>query len=123
MNREETKIFLKKIVPMMQAFAEGKNIERQDGSIWKEENDPDWWVDDETFRVQKEKKYVPFTYNDIEKVKGYWVKWKNSDAFGQMHINGYDKIGVIVGPISYSYKAAFDLFVFEDGTPFGKEEK
>jgi hypothetical protein len=121
MNREETKEFLKNTVPIMQAFAEDKNVERQAGSIWKEENDPDWWDEDECFRVQKEKKYVPFTFEDMKNIRERWLMFKNKTNY--FKILAYTITKININNAWYSYTSALDIFVFEDGSPFGKEEK
>jgi hypothetical protein len=123
MNKEETKEFLKKVLPVMQAFAEGKTIERKAGKLWTEEDDPEWWDDDETFRIQPEKKYVPYTFEDMQNVRDGWLKWKTYNTDTRFKIMKYDENTIHTANMPYTYAEAFDNFVWENGKPFGKEEK
>ena len=61
MTREETK----RLLPIIQAFADGKTIETQDtNGVWQAENDPSWiWW--RSYRIKPETKRVPLTQEDV----------------------------------------------------------
>lgn len=57
MKREEAK----ELLSIIQAYAEGKNIQVYDDSIgWRDSEDPSFCCKAEYYRVKPEKKYRPF---------------------------------------------------------------
>lgn len=60
MDREQAKALL----PIMQAFSEGKTIQSKcitdDISLWWDDNNPTFEVDDFDYRIKPEPKYRPF---------------------------------------------------------------
>jgi|SRR5699024_7549648 len=82
------------------AFAEGKTIQ----SIYKVEGEQNDWKDDNfplwnnhlfEFRIKPEPKYIPFTFEDREELRGKWARHKESHnefmiyLIGENHVNGY----------------------------------
>ena len=122
MTREEAK----ELLPIMQAFAEGKTIEfRKYGGAWKVAQTPTW-SSHLCYRIKPESKYRPFKtqeecWNEMLKHQPFgWVKSTISD-------NLYP-IESISDEISYnrtfaSYNEAFNWCKFADGTPFGIKEE
>lgn len=101
------------------AFAEGRTIQAKYIGIPNE----DVWVDDHApyfdnskyeFRIKPESKYIPFTFEDREEIRGKWVrrKWINDELV----IYNISEEGVN----AYTWKEALEALEFLDGTPFGK---
>ena len=121
MTREEAKALL----PIMQAFAEGKTIEfRACDREWKVTNTPTW-SSHLFYRIKPEPKYRPFKtqeecWNEMQKHQPFgWVRSIKSD-------NLY-LIDSISDEIHYnrtfaSYNESFEWVKFVDGTPFGIKE-
>lgn len=124
MTREETK----KMLPILQAFADGKTIESRcikgDKSLWYDDEDPSFDNDLE-YRIKPEPKYRPF--KDAEECLEEMLKHQ---PFGLVKLkdteSGYYMIKgiasqVVIGfnEIPFSYKKVFEDYTFTDGTPFG----
>ena len=118
MTREEAK----QLLPIIQAFAEGKAIESRcikgDKSLWYDDEDPSFDNDLE-YRLKTEPKYLPFAnaeecWQELLKHKPFgWVK----DTEANEYLNVYC--------ISNS-ASSIDLFcrmfkrcIFIDGSPYG----
>ena len=123
MTREEAK----ELLPIIQAFADGKTIEIYDDE-WKTMvlKDPHFDCVPSHYRIKPEPKYRPFKnqeecWNEMMKHQPFgWVKSTISD-------NLYP-IESISDEISYnrtfaSYNEAFNWCKFADGTPFGIKEE
>lgn len=123
MTREEAK----ELLPIIQAFAEGKTIEIYDDE-WKTMiiKDPHFDCVPSCYRIKPESEYRPFKtqeecWNEMLKHQPFgWVKSTISD-------NLYP-IESISDEISYnrtfaSYNEAFNWCKFADGTPFGIKEE
>lgn len=128
MTREEAK----ELLPIIQAFAEGKTIE-----IYCDE-DPGWHTMTITnpkfdlkpshYRIKLETKYRPFKnieecWNEMLKHQPFgWLKdkddyWIVSRVFSY---EGEEKI--TISNCHYSLSKAFENITFADGTPFGIKE-
>lgn len=115
----------KELLPIIQAYAEGKVIESRcikgDKSLWYDDEDPSF--DDEfEYRIKPEPKYRPF--KDAEEC---WAEMLNHQPFGWVVgrrdgvmylIRGLEYVSVYTS-IQYSFKDAFDKFAFADLVPFG----
>ena len=127
MTREE----IKKVLPVIQAFTEGKVIQTKNGdetwiTIGKETdlNIESLAEYPDCFRIKPEPKYRPFKdadecWQEMLKHEPFgWVKEKERNVrtqIGFMHTKGIQ--GTSGG--SSNYKAFFDCFRFADGAPFG----
>ena len=123
MTREEAK----QLLPIIQAFAEGKAIESRcikgDKSLWYDDEDPSFDNDLE-YRLKPEQKYRPFA-----NAEECWQEMQKHQPFGYTYdrFNGIrDCITkVATAGVSYdsptviSFEEVFDKFVFADGVPFG----
>ena len=123
MTREEAK----QLLPIIQAFAEGKAIESRcikgDKSLWYDDEDPSFDNDLE-YRLKPEPKYRPFA-----NAEECWQEMQKHQPFGYTYdrFNGIrDCITkVATAGVSYdsptviSFEEVFDKFVFADGVPFG----
>lgn len=124
MNREQAK----ELLPIMQAFAEGKTIQFK----WPNGT----WVDVEKgcdinftslirypqdYRIKQEPKYRPFKnaqecWEEIQKHQPFgWVKYKEVT---KSLITEVSSICVKIGK-NYYFQEAKEVFTFADGTPFG----
>ena len=124
MNRKEAKI----LMPVIQAFAEGKTIQYYDSLIdiadWEDCENPNFENLTYKFRIKPETTYRPF--KDAEEC---WQEMQKHQPFGYTYdrFNGIrDCITkVATAGVSYdsptviSFEEVFDKFVFADGVPFG----
>ena len=132
MTREEAK----ELLPIMQAFAEGKTIEyRESGGAWKVAHTPTW-SSCLFYRIKPEPKYRPFKtqeecWNEMQKHQPFgWLKSKEngrfhcigevswSDAFRDVHITYSTNES-----LAHSTISVFNEYTFADGTPFGIKEE
>ena len=124
MTREEAK----QLLPIIQAFAEGKEIQQTDGSDWYDLDDPDFMANGNSYRIKPGPKYRPFT--NIEEC---WQEMQKHQLFGWVKNQGLYRN--IANVMSYSitfadneardvnYEQAFKNYTFADGTPFGIKEE
>ena len=124
MTREQAK----ELLPIIQAFVDGKTIEARTNSIskWIETTTPKFDLLHE-YRIKPEPKYHPFKnvdecWQEMLKHEPFgWLRKKKRNVrtqIGFMHTEGIQ--GTSGG--SSNYKAFFDCFSFADGAPFGVNE-
>ena len=128
MNRKEAK----KLMTIIQAFAEGKAIESRcikgDKSLWYDDADPSF-DDDLEYRIKPEQKYRPFMdakecWQEMQKHQPFgWVKW--NDVRYNIYVVSSTSVCLINGNCAnMDFAYAYQKLTFADGTPFGvKEEK
>ena len=123
MTREEAK----ELLPIIQAFAEGKNIQYKD--------DMDRWVDIKNpsfksffeYRIKPEPKYRPFKtreecWEEMMKHQPFgWVKEISSEML--YLINGISDMSIVIMEDISSFKEAMNIYEFKDGAPFGIKEE
>ena len=127
MNRKE----IAELMPIIQAFAEGKAIESRcikgDKSLWYDDEDPSF-DDDLEYRIKPEPTYRPF--NDAEECWKEMLKhkpfgWVKSTLFKDFDL--VKRVTILYVEINreiIDYKDALDKFTFADDTNFGvKVEK
>ena len=125
MTREE----VKEMLPVLQAFAEGKAIESRcikgDKSLWYDDEDPSFDNDLE-YRLKTEPKYLPFAnaeecFAEMQKHQPLgWVKDKKDGHYVLITGVDDDTCGMSLnGNAAWSLSGIMDLFTFADGTPFG----
>ena len=119
----------KELLPIIQAFAEGKTIQYYYGDNWVNIR-PDTAVDfsdnPSNYRIKPEPKYRPFRtkeecWNEMLKHKPLgWIK----ASHGQFLIIGLRNEGVFFGAKDnlQSYNYMFEDYTFIDETPFGIKE-
>ena len=131
MTREE----VKEMLPVLQAYAEGKTIESRcikgDKSLWYDDEDPSFDNDFE-YRLKPEQKYRPFMdakecWQEMQKHQPIgWVKSKEATKDIYFTITGLTNgnCGVMLNsPGGWSFSGLFDYYTFADGTPFGVKEE
>ena len=131
MTRKEAK----ELLPIIQAFAEGKTIQYEAS---------DGWIDLDAlyphsdilskYRIKPEIKYRPFKtqeecWNEMHKHPDFgWIKGKVTGEYKQaIRVFGC-KTELIFNisynsPADYSPEMMFDSYTFTDGTPFGIKEE
>ncbi len=130
MTRKEAK----ELLPVIQAFAEGKTIEVRVGN--------DSWVktdevyggrnNDYDYRIKPEPKYRPFKdaeecWQEMQKHEPFgWVKDKErGHKVTITRVNDDENTGfmAINGKSEWTLEGLMDYYTFADGTPFGIKEE
>ena len=130
MTREE----VKEMLPIMQAYAEGKTIQFRENinNMWETIIRPSFNKSPSAYRIKPEPKYRPFKsmeecWQEMQKHQPFgWLKSKKngrlrcigevswSDEFETVHI------ALSTGEsLSRSANSMFDEYTFADGAPFG----
>lgn len=122
MNRNQAKALL----PIIQAYAEGKAIESRcvkgDKSLWYNDEDPSF-DDDFEYRIKQEPKFRPF--KDAEECWKEMLKhqpfgWVKSTLFKDLDlVKRVTTLYVEINRDIIDYKDALEKFTFADGLPFG----
>ena len=122
MNRKEAK----ELMPIIQAFAEGKAIESRcikgDKSLWYDDEDPSF-DDDLEYRIKPEQKYR--TFRDA---KECWQEMQKHQPFGWVKSTLFKDLALVkrvttlyveINRDIIDYKDALEEFTFADDTNFG----
>ena len=122
MTREE----VKEMLPVLQAYADGKTIESRcikgDKSLWYDDEYPSF-DDDFEYRIKPETKYRPFA-----NAEECWQEMQNHQPFGWVKstlfkyfdlVQRVTTLYVEINREIIDYKDALDKFTFADGTNFG----
>ena len=123
MTREEAK----ELLPIIQAYTEGKVIEIFDDEIgWVEKENPKFNLNPEFYRIKP--KYRPFkTHGEcwhemLEHQPFGWVRSKKCEAL-LWNVTSINKDDITIICDYYKFHRAFECFEFTDGTPFGIKEE
>ena len=134
MTREQAKDLL----PIIQAWAEGKTIEIYNNTEWK-----DWIIESIKFdcnpscyRIKPEPRYRPFKtreecWNEMQNHQPFgWLKSKMNGRFSCIgEVYGSDEFETVYialstsESLSRSSDSMFEQYTFYDGTPFGIKEE
>lgn len=128
MTREEAK----ELMPIIQAFAEGKEIESRcikgDKSLWYDDEDPSFDNDLE-YRIKPETKYRPFKdaeecWQEMMKHQPFgWIKGKDDEHHTFITtVDNNDEMS-LSGNSGWSFLDIMNIYTFADGTPFGMKEE
>ena len=126
MTREEAK----QLLPIIQAFAEGRDIEYRSKGFnenWKKVTQiPELSFKSFEYRIKPEPKYRPFAnaeecWKEMQKHQPLgWVKDKKDGHYVLITGVDDDTCGMSLnGNAAWSLSGIMDLFTFSDGTPFG----
>lgn len=128
MNKNQAK----EMLPIIQAYAEGKVIESRcikgDKSLWYDDEDPSF-DDDFEYRIKPEPKYRPFKDAEecwAEMLKHHpfgWVKDKETPKFLVCKALGNLLFFIGIEDKPYNYKEVLRDYTFADGTPFGVKDE
>lgn len=133
MTREEAK----EMLPIIQAFAEGKVIECrtkpsalskswQGMNDWTEMKEIEFWSNIEyRIKQQSEAKFRPFNteeecWQEMQKHQPVgFMKFKDTESGYYMLTSIARGVGVGINDSLFSYDRVFDDYTFADGLPFG----
>ena len=123
MTREEAK----ELLPIIQAFAEGKTIQVWYNDTWQDEEYPSF-VELNLFRIKPETKYRPFRnveecWQEMQKHQPFgWLKDRDTGGYIIISELDYEDIE-ISGNNGWDYVGLMKCYTFADGTPFGIKEE
>ena len=123
MTRKEAK----EMLPIMQAYAEGRTIQFLDGGKWLDLYESDFYKSPERYRIKPEPKYRPFRtrrecWDEMMKHQPFgWVKEISSEML--YLINGISDMSIVIMEDISSFKEAMNIYEFNDGAPFGIKEE
>lgn len=118
-----------KLLPIIKAFSEGKEVQYKANGRWYLAEDIAFFGGGQEFRIKPESKYRPFVnaeecWQEMQKHQPFgWLKLKCEDtAYGMLTLIK-DK-GVVVGinDTPFSYHHLFYNYTFADRQPFGVKE-
>ena len=124
MTREEAK----QLLPIIQAFAEGKSIEFYSYGKWYDlviEN-PDFEYGPSSYRIKSEPKYRPFKTQEEcwqEMLKHQPFGWIKNECGNIFNIIAIFKEAIKLNERDTYYSELFKQFKFIDDTPFGIKEE
>lgn len=121
----------KELLPIIQAFAEGKTIQYYYGDNWVDIR-PDTAIDfsdnPSNYRIKPEPKYRPFAnnkecWNEMLRHKPFgWVKHTSSNEYFYSILEVIDGGCVFVYGPMVPFDEVYEFNTFADGTPFGIKE-
>lgn len=132
MTRKEAK----EMLPVIQAYAEGKTIQFLDGGKWLDVYETDFHESTYKYRIKPEPKYRPFKSQEDcwqEMLKHQPFGWLKSKKDGRLRCIGevswsdeFETVHIALSTsesLSRSANSMFDEYTFADGTPFGIKEE
>lgn len=125
MNKQQAK----ELLPIIQAFAEGKVIQFRTNNIskWIETTTPTFDLLHE-YRIKPEPKYRPFRnkeecWNEMLKHQPFgWVKHTSSNEYFYSILEVIDGGCIFVYGPMVPFDEVYEFNTFADGTPFGIKE-
>ena len=132
MTREEAK----ELLPIIQAWAEGKNIQFLSDGEWHDINQADFTCYPDKYRIKPEPKYRQFKtkeecWNEMLKHQPFgWLKSKKDGHYRSIgELSWSDELETVYIAFSTSEALSrcvdyvFDEYTFADGAPFGIKEE
>ena len=125
MNRKEVKSFL----PILQAFADGKEIECNEEDKWYKVLEICNEMNPQDYRTKPEPKYRPFKdaeecWQEMLKHQPFgWIKGKEDEYHTFITtVDNNDEMS-LSGNSGWSFLGIMNNYTFADGTPFGMKEE
>lgn len=107
----------KELLPIITAFAEGKEIQFFHCGVWSDLLSPKFDKEAFLYRIKPEPKYRPFKsveecWNEMQKHQPFgWLKSKTTLQLNTYEISEYS-----------DWERRFNNYTFADGTPYGIKE-
>lgn len=125
-----TKEQAKQLLPIITAFAEGKQVQIKDNrGHWDMLVNPGFTDSPENYRIKPVSEYRPFKnaeecWKEMEKHSHFgWVKLKDEEDSDYKHFEAINNNGIDLYSINVTFEEAFDYYIFVDGSPFGIKEE
>nr|WP_302693244.1 hypothetical protein [uncultured Prevotella sp.] len=124
MNRKEAKI----LMPVIQAFADGKDVETKTSSGWISIENMSFAGNPDSYRIKPEPKYRPFNnaeecWQEMQKHQPFgWVKCKEDGSLGLITLIISEE-NIFINGIGCNSERTMRGFTFADGKPFGVIEE
>ena len=121
MNRKEVKSFL----PILQAFADEKEIECRKEDKWYKVLEICNEMNPQDYRIKPEPKYRPFAnaeecWKEMLKHQPFgWLKDKNDGHLTLITVVDNDNMMALNGRVGWDFLSMMNNYVFADRTPFG----
>ena len=128
MTREQAK----ELLPIIQAFAEGKTVQFLDGGKWADVYETDFHESPVKYRIKPEPKYRPFKTQEEclqEMLKHQPFGWVKSKDKGYFRLIGLVQFASELEDVMITFATSENLarsshsiyenYIFADGTPFG----
>ena len=108
----------KELMPVIKAFAEGKQIQFFNGGAWVDLEYPTLNEESHLYRIKPEPKYRPF-----KSVEECWGEMQKHQPFGWVtdRNKNYTSISSMNNQRDFSY--LLKNFIFADSSPFGIKEE
>ena len=119
----------KELLPIMQAFAEGKIIQYKFNEGWRDLDRLEAFSDTSKYRIKPEPKYRHFKSQEEcwnEMLKHYpfgWIKNKDTRCLYNITFIASNNCGIVVDNSLLYFDLALNTYNFVDGTPFGIKEE
>lgn len=131
-----TKEQAKELLPIIQAFAEGKTIQFLIGGKWTDIYETDFYQSSDKYRIKPEPKFRPFKtkeecWNEMLKHQPFgWVirdfdkEYTNIITVNDDKSNSNAPVSIgLYGDLKFRAIDLFKAYKFVDGTPFGIEKE
>ena len=122
---------VKELLPIIKAFAEGKQIQFFNGSAWINLEYPTFNEESRLYRIKPEPKYRPFKsveecWNEMQKHQPFgWIKFKKEESYCNISAiyKSLETPNIYIDACVYTFSELFDEFTFVDDSPFGIKEE
>lgn len=108
----------KKLLPIMKAFSEGKQIQHFNIDKWEDTDFMSFTDHSSYYRIKSEPKYRPFK-NSQE----CWEEMQKHQPFGWIRIKSMQSYCIFSIDERANFDYRFTNYLFADGTPFGIKEE
>ena len=118
---------VKELLPVIKAFAEGKQIQFFNGGAWIDMEYPNFSEEPSLYRIKPESKYRPF-----KSVEECWEEMQKHQPFGwviSIKTGNFEQITYVganivsISDTNQYFSTAFDNYTFTNGSPFGIKEE
>lgn len=109
---------INEMIEVLNHFKNGGGIEAKIGNSWEKVISPSWCFYDVEYRIKREPKLVPFSFEDAELILGKSIKSKEKDI--AFVVSGISKENVGFLTYNICFDDLLSSYTFLDGSPCGK---